>query len=35
MTLNATEDADKGITEFLANMGKAMDELKKIIDRKE
>jgi DNA polymerase III delta prime subunit len=35
ITLNATKDADKGITEFLTNMGKAMDELKKIIDRKE
>jgi len=35
MTLNATEDADKGFTKFLADMDKAMDELKKIIDRKE
>jgi hypothetical protein len=35
MTLNATKDADKGIREFLANMGKAMDEVKKIIDQKE
>ena len=34
-TLNATEDADKGVTKFLADMEKTMDELKKIIDRKE
>jgi hypothetical protein len=33
--LNATEDADKGFAKFLADMEKAMDELKKIIDRKE
>lgn len=34
-TLNATEDADKGFTKFLADMEKAMDAIKKIIDRKE
>jgi hypothetical protein len=35
MTLNAAKEADKGITKFLADMEKAMDEIKKIIDRKE
>jgi len=35
MTLNATKEADKGVTEYLANMKKTMDEIKKIIDRKE
>jgi hypothetical protein len=35
MTLNAAKDADKGFTKFLADMEKAMDELKKITDRKE
>lgn len=35
LTLNATEDVDKGLTKFLADMEKAMDELKKITDRKE
>jgi hypothetical protein len=33
--LNATKDADKGFTKFLADMENAMDELKKITDRKE
>jgi hypothetical protein len=35
MTLNATKEADQGVTEYLANMKKTMDEIKKIIDRKE
>ncbi len=35
VTLNATKEADKGVTEYLANMKKTMDEIKKIIDRKE
>ncbi len=35
MTLNAAKEADKGVTEYLDNMKKSMDELKKIVDRKE
>jgi hypothetical protein len=35
MTLNAAKEADQGVTEYLANMKKTMDEIKKIIDRKE
>ena len=35
MTLNATEDADKGFAKFLADMEKGTDKLKEIIDRKE
>ena len=35
MTLNAAKKADEGVTEYLANMKKTMDEIKKIIDRKE
>jgi hypothetical protein len=34
-TLNAAKEVDKGVTEYLANMKKTMDEIKKIIDRKE
>ena len=33
--LNVTKDANKGFTKFLADMENAMDELKKITDRKE
>jgi hypothetical protein len=35
MTLNAAKEVDHGVTEYLANMKKTMDEIKKIIDRKE
>jgi hypothetical protein len=35
MTLNAAKKADQGVTEYLANMKKTMDEIKQIVDRKE
>ncbi len=35
MTLNAAKKADEGVTEYFDNMKKTMDEIKKIVDRKE